>query len=147
MVMVMVWQTISVQRNTEARSRNHCCRGEAISISIYLCVCVCVCVRARERESAQERGLAHGCPICRRCLGVLGHRTSTLIWRVTLEMWRCAVNVATTRHLALSMWINWNSIFILAYVNIRRGLKNFVKWGRSKSLGRVHCDLMEISLH
>jgi hypothetical protein len=32
-----------VERDTEVRSRNHCCRGEAISIT-YLCVCVRACV-------------------------------------------------------------------------------------------------------
>jgi hypothetical protein len=29
-----------VQRNIEARSRNHYCRGKAVSIT-YLCLCVC----------------------------------------------------------------------------------------------------------
>jgi cytochrome c oxidase assembly protein Cox11 len=33
-----------VQRNIEARSRNHRCRGKAISITYSECVCVCVCV-------------------------------------------------------------------------------------------------------
>jgi hypothetical protein len=32
-----------VKRNIEARSRNHCCRGKAISAYIF-CVCVCVCM-------------------------------------------------------------------------------------------------------
>jgi hypothetical protein len=32
-----------VKRSTEARLRNHYCRGKAISI-IYWSVCVCVCV-------------------------------------------------------------------------------------------------------
>jgi hypothetical protein len=38
------------QRNTEARSRNHCCRGKVTSIT-YLCVCadawMCACACAR----------------------------------------------------------------------------------------------------
>jgi hypothetical protein len=32
------------KRNIEARSRNHCCRGQAVSNKY--CVCVCVCVLA-----------------------------------------------------------------------------------------------------
>jgi ABC-type spermidine/putrescine transport system permease subunit I len=32
------------QRNTEARSCNHGCRGKAISITYSVCVCVCVSV-------------------------------------------------------------------------------------------------------
>jgi len=32
------------KRNTEKHSRNHCCRGKAISITYSECVCVCVCV-------------------------------------------------------------------------------------------------------
>jgi hypothetical protein len=34
------------KRNIEARSRNQCYHGKAISM-IYVCVCVCVCVYAR----------------------------------------------------------------------------------------------------
>jgi hypothetical protein len=42
-----------VQRNIEARSRNNCYRGKAISITNFsVCVCVCVCVRARKRTRA-----------------------------------------------------------------------------------------------
>jgi hypothetical protein len=43
-----IWTTLHVWRNTEARSRNHCCHGKAVSIK-YLCVCAldflraCVC--------------------------------------------------------------------------------------------------------
>ena len=56
-----------------ARSRNHFCRGKAISIA-YFCVCVvCVCVRARERE--REGVWGHECAclcmhasVCR-CVG------------------------------------------------------------------------------
>ena len=33
-------QAMYVERNNEARSRNHCYRGKAVSIT-YLCVCVC----------------------------------------------------------------------------------------------------------
>jgi hypothetical protein len=52
-------QAMYVSRNTEARSRNHCYSGKAISIT-YLCVCVCVCVRVRAR--------AYGCA----CVGGCG---------------------------------------------------------------------------
>jgi hypothetical protein len=38
-----------VQRNTEARSPNHCCRRKNIKYYIFLCVCVCVCVCVCER--------------------------------------------------------------------------------------------------
>ena len=31
-----------IERDTQARSRNHCFRAKSISI-IYFCVCVCVC--------------------------------------------------------------------------------------------------------
>ena len=38
---------ITNNRGIEARSRNHRCRGKAISITHFsVCVCVCVCVRA-----------------------------------------------------------------------------------------------------
>jgi hypothetical protein len=30
--------------NIEARSRNRCCSGKAVSITYSACVCVCVCV-------------------------------------------------------------------------------------------------------
>jgi hypothetical protein len=47
-----------VQRNTETRSRNHCCRGKAVTIT-YFCVCVYRCVLAsahgRRRELAPMR--------------------------------------------------------------------------------------------
>jgi len=33
-----------VQRNNDPSSRNHCCRGKAISITYFESVCVCVCV-------------------------------------------------------------------------------------------------------
>ena len=39
-----------MKRNIQARSRNHCCHGKAISVtylSVCVCVCVCVCTRAR----------------------------------------------------------------------------------------------------
>ena len=36
-----------VERNSEGRSRNHCCRGKAdvfsiLSVCMFVCVCVCV---------------------------------------------------------------------------------------------------------
>ena len=39
------WQALYVSRSIEWRSRNHCCRGKAISIT-YLCACVSRCVGA-----------------------------------------------------------------------------------------------------
>ena len=32
-------QKVEEQRKIETRSRNHCCRGKAISIKYYVCVC------------------------------------------------------------------------------------------------------------
>ena len=37
-------QAKSVQRNTEARSRKHCCRKKVVRLT-YFCVCVCMCTR------------------------------------------------------------------------------------------------------
>jgi hypothetical protein len=34
-----------VQRNTEGRSRNHCCRGKAINITYYECVSVALVIQ------------------------------------------------------------------------------------------------------
>ena len=45
-----------VQRNNEARLRNHYCSGKAISIT-YLCVCV----RARARACVWEHGHWRAC--------------------------------------------------------------------------------------
>jgi hypothetical protein len=38
-----------VQRNSEARSRNHCCRGKAISITYCECVSVAVVIQHAKR--------------------------------------------------------------------------------------------------
>ena len=43
-------QTMHVQRNWEALSRNHCCRAKAVNITHFfasVCVCVNECVRVR----------------------------------------------------------------------------------------------------
>ena len=42
-------QAMNLYHNTEARSRNHCCHGKAISITYF---CVCMCVRALVRMCA-----------------------------------------------------------------------------------------------
>ena len=47
-----------VYRNTEARSRNHCCSGKAGIIS-YWPVCACLCVRACRYPSAWARACAY----------------------------------------------------------------------------------------
>jgi hypothetical protein len=44
-------QAIYVQGNAEARSRNHCYHGKALSLT-YFCVCVCVCVVVGARARA-----------------------------------------------------------------------------------------------
>ena len=49
-------QAMHVQRNVEARSRNHCCRGKAISIIQF-----CVCVRARARAWVGAWACAYAC--------------------------------------------------------------------------------------
>jgi hypothetical protein len=38
-----------VIRNIEARSRNHCCRGKAISITYYECVSVALVIQHAKR--------------------------------------------------------------------------------------------------
>jgi hypothetical protein len=38
-----------VQRNIEARSRNHCCRGKAISITYSECVSVALAIQHAKR--------------------------------------------------------------------------------------------------
>ena len=45
-------QAMYAKRHIEARSRNHCCRGTAVSVT-YLCVCVCVWVYGRWRVFAR----------------------------------------------------------------------------------------------
>ena len=40
-------QAIYGQRNTETRSRNHCCRGKAISIEYYKCLSILALVIRR----------------------------------------------------------------------------------------------------
>jgi hypothetical protein len=37
-------QALYIQRNTEARSLNHCCRGKAINITHYECVSVALVI-------------------------------------------------------------------------------------------------------
>jgi hypothetical protein len=51
---IRVRQEMCYRRNNGAPSRNHCCRGKAITITCSECVCVCVCVvceRARARAT------------------------------------------------------------------------------------------------
>ena len=52
-----------VYRNTEARSRNHCCRGKAISITYYKCVSIASVIQLTKcMGHIVKRGLS-GCTI------------------------------------------------------------------------------------
>jgi hypothetical protein len=42
-------QAMYVQRNSDVRSRNHCCRGKAISITYSECVSVALVIKHAER--------------------------------------------------------------------------------------------------
>jgi hypothetical protein len=42
-------QSMCVSRNTEARSRNHCCRGKAVSITYSECVSVTLVIQHAKR--------------------------------------------------------------------------------------------------
>jgi hypothetical protein len=42
-------QAIYIQRNIEARSRNHCCRGKATCITYYECVPVALIIQHEMR--------------------------------------------------------------------------------------------------
>ena len=54
-------QAMNVQRNIEARSRNHCYRGKAIIITyLFVCVRASVCVYVGARARARAR--ARACP-------------------------------------------------------------------------------------
>jgi hypothetical protein len=45
----MLNKTTYAQRNMEARSRNNCCRGEAVSVQYYECVSVAFVIQHAER--------------------------------------------------------------------------------------------------
>jgi hypothetical protein len=51
-------QAMYVERNTETRSRNHCCSGKAISV---ICLCACVCVSSRVLASPGAWACACAC--------------------------------------------------------------------------------------
>jgi hypothetical protein len=66
---------MSVQRNIEARLRNHCCRRKAISIRSTYCVCMCVCIFSYPASKAHA---PYYIVIC-------GLSASTIFFHVTLK--------------------------------------------------------------
>ena len=58
-------QAMYVERNTGARSFNHCCNGKEKGIKHFVCVCVCVCVAIGIHHTMRRRHIVIcGLPGC-----------------------------------------------------------------------------------
>jgi hypothetical protein len=92
-------QAIYVQRNSVARSWNHCCLGKAISITYFsVCVCelarvsACVCVRVGVGTRARDCAFALVALLIRQAKCILhivcGFSVSTIfIYIISLTAW------------------------------------------------------------
>ena len=83
-----------LQRNIEARSRNHCCRGKAVSIKYYVCVYYCVTYPARKSHLFCAALCFHLWPVWLYHFHIIS--LTAVFWKKVIEHDVCVLSLCAT---------------------------------------------------